>query len=108
METPPETFLETLGTQKNQWLAVYRYFKTRGDKDHLLAWLLSSSCKDSGQWLNWKGGLDVLGELTASEFMENIRLRLLIDPFLFMDDVTCPQWRNISLKDSPLHALDCN
>ena len=25
-----------------------------------------------------------------------------------MDDVTCPQCRNISLKDSPLHALDCN
>ena len=104
----PESFLEDLGPHRSQWLAVYNSLMVMGTKDHMMAWFLSSSSKGTGQWLNWRGGADLRGQLSPSEFLENIRLRLLIEPYHLRGDITCPQCDNVSYSCSPLHALDCN
>ena len=46
--------------------------------------------------------------LTRTEFLESLRLKLLIDPFHVQGDITCPQCGEVSMKASPLHSLDCN
>ena len=107
-ESPSEAFLEDLGEYKSQWLAVYYNLRGQENRDHLAAWFLSSCSMGAGQWLNWKGGSDARWRHTENEFLENLRLRLMIDPFHFAGEVTCPQCENVSFTCSPLHALDCN
>ena len=75
---------------------------------HLCAWLRSSSYVGTGRWMEWCGGLDSRFILAEAEFREALRLRLLIPPFPSPGNVMCPTCQDVSLRDAPMHPLDCN
>jgi hypothetical protein len=75
----PQYMLQHLATHKRDWLEVYQSL-LREQRHHHAAWFLSSAFKGTGSWLLWRGGTHGRFRYVPSEFVEALRLRLLIDP----------------------------
>ena len=104
----PEYMLQHLATHKRDWLEVYQSLLREG-RHHHAAWFMSSAYKGTGSWLLWRGGTDGRFRYIPSEFVEALRLRLLIDPVRNpRHGPHCTLCDAANLEESPLHPLDCN
>jgi hypothetical protein len=76
---------------------------------HLAAWFLSSAYGGSGRCLNWRGGIHKWLQMREKEFIDFLRLRLLlipISPVTAEEGLVCP-CRGLDISQSPSHPLDC-
>ena len=100
----PQDLLVVLAEHKRVWQGVYSRLLTTSL--HLAAWFLSSSTHGSGHWMTWRGGSDGRFRFSPAEYIESLRLRLLVAPFSVDGNARCDHC-NVSMHDSPLHPLDC-
>jgi hypothetical protein len=78
--TLPNDILLLIADHKFTWGMVYSSL-IRAERHHHAAWLLSGSSIGTAKWLTWQGGLEGRFRFGREEFIEALRLRLLVDPF---------------------------
>lgn len=74
------------------------------------SWLLSGSTPSAGRWLHARGGAFRQHELSSQEFIDVLRLRLLLPP---REDVMilnqyCTCHTHVNLAERPFHFLACD
>ncbi|NBT76814.1 MAG: hypothetical protein EBT15_12815, partial [Betaproteobacteria bacterium] len=102
----PRDILLRIADYKYSWMALYQRLRRTGRRHHA-AWLLSGSSTGTGKWLTWRGGLEGRFRFGSEEFVEALRLRLLVDPLPTPGNSLCPHCAGIRFTDAPLHALEC-
>jgi len=102
----PEEVLSILADHEYTWTVLHHSLQEAGRKRHA-AWLLSGSSYGTAKWLNWRGGLHGRYRFGRGEFLEALRLRLLVDPFPNPGTRICSHCARVRFVDNPTHALDC-
>ena len=94
--------------QERQWKALHTTL-IDSNRPAQAAWLLSSSHKGSGRWLDWRGGVQTRFCLSPNNFRDALRLRLLLPPCTQSPAVppTCRCDAAVNVHDEPYHVLDC-
>jgi len=102
----PRDILLLIADHKFTWEALY-FNLMRAGRHHHAAWLLSGSSIGTAKWLTWQGGLEGRFRFGQEEFVEALRLRLLVDPFPPSGDLLCSHCAEVRYAVAPLHALEC-
>ena len=103
--TLPQDLLVVLAEHKRVWQGVYSRLLTTST--HLAAWFLSSSTHGTGHWMTWREGSDGRFRFSPEEYIESLKLRLLVAPFAANGTARCDNC-HVFMRDSPLHPLDCD
>ena len=102
----PADVLTVIAEHKRVWMGVYQHL-LRQHRRHHAAWLLSGTSLGTGGWLSWRGGADGRFRIGGEEYVECLRLRLLVDPFPAPGLMACPHCTDVRFADAPLHPLEC-
>ena len=102
----PNDILLLIADHKFTWGTVYTSL-IRAGRHHHAAWLLSGSSIGTAKWLTWQGGLEGRFRFGREEFIEALRLRLLVDPFTAPLAALCTHCTDVHYRTAPLHALEC-
>ena len=103
---PPSMSKES-ATNRRTWGQLHASLIGEG-REHHAAWLLSGAAPGTGDWLMWRGGRNGRFRFEPDEFIESLRLRLLLAPFPNVGPFGCMLCHDVLLRDVPLHPLDCN
>jgi len=104
--TLPDDVQTVIAEHKYNWMSVYKHLLQKGRRHHA-AWFLSGTSSGTGKWLAWRGGADGRFRFRQDEYVESLRMRLLVDPFPSPGAMRCTTCdRDVRYADAPLHALE--
>ena len=103
----PQTMSKESAINRRTWGQLHARL-TSEERDHNAAWLMSGAAPGTGDWLMWRGGRNGRFRFEPDEFIESLRLRLLLAPFSNIGPFSCMLCHDVLLRDVPLHLLDCN